>query len=439
MSARLAVLLGCLWALACAACGDVASQGTSRDPARDVVLVQVAPGGGAPRLTDADGAAVPREGPELRASWAPAVSSDGVRLCYLGRDGAGDVGLYIALWGEAGAVRLHVDLGLDDQAAPAWLPDERIVFSARAGDGSRALWVADPAATGAVRITFGGTDATDPIALGDGRILYVGRVLEAPEAPRPALFTVHPDGTGVTLFHAATRATRYARPREGADGSVRFLADGEDGRLVVLDPRAPAEAGTVPGLRAPVATAEPLPDGSWIVLTRGAGAAGGLRLQADGAQTPWACGDAAGTVLDVRARGPWPRPQGHLSSIDLGDAHGRVLCIDARPEGQGAPVLVRLQAKDGVAWRTLGQGTTENDGSFFVEVPADTPLRLDVIDESGGVIVASHTPFWVRPHEIRGCVGCHSPADATPPNVQPVAVQRAAVPVARWHEQRRMP
>ena len=55
----------------------------------------------------------------------------------------------------------------------------------------------------------------------------------------------------------------------------------------------------------------------------------------------------------------------------------------------------------------LGETTLSEDGSFFALVPHDTPLLLDLLGAEGEVLVRGATPFWVRPNEVRGCVGCH--------------------------------
>ncbi len=69
----------------------------------------------------------------------------------------------------------------------------------------------------------------------------------------------------------------------------------------------------------------------------------------------------------------------------------------------------------------------EEDGSFFVRVPPDQPLLVDVLDAAGAAGERSRTPIWVRPRETRGCVGCHEAPDVSPPNRRPRAVAHDAV------------
>jgi hypothetical protein len=57
----------------------------------------------------------------------------------------------------------------------------------------------------------------------------------------------------------------------------------------------------------------------------------------------------------------------------------------------------------------LGYAPIEPDGSFKLEVPADTPLALTVIDAKGRGLQTHLNWIQVRPGERRTCDGCHSP------------------------------
>ena len=57
----------------------------------------------------------------------------------------------------------------------------------------------------------------------------------------------------------------------------------------------------------------------------------------------------------------------------------------------------------------LGYAPVEPDGSFKLEVPADTPLALAIVDAQGRGIQTHLNWIQVRPGERRTCDGCHSP------------------------------
>jgi hypothetical protein len=57
----------------------------------------------------------------------------------------------------------------------------------------------------------------------------------------------------------------------------------------------------------------------------------------------------------------------------------------------------------------LGYAPIEPDGSFKLQVPADTPLAFAVIDAEGRAFQTHTNWIQVRPGERRTCDGCHSP------------------------------
>lgn len=57
----------------------------------------------------------------------------------------------------------------------------------------------------------------------------------------------------------------------------------------------------------------------------------------------------------------------------------------------------------------LGYAPIEPDGSFKLQVPADTPLLLAVVDAQGRAFQTHTNWIQVRPGERRTCDGCHSP------------------------------
>jgi hypothetical protein len=136
-------------------------------------------------------------------------------------------------------------------------------------------------------------------------------------------------------------------------------------------------------------------------------------------------------VLATATLAPSPRPQGHLSFVDPKAAWGQLLGLDGRFPRTGAAARVRVRRYDRAAPRAEGhvvvEAPLEADGSFFLRVPPDAPLLVDVLDAAGAVLERSRTPIWVRPRETRGCVGCHEDPDVSPPNRRPRAVSRDAV------------
>ncbi len=57
----------------------------------------------------------------------------------------------------------------------------------------------------------------------------------------------------------------------------------------------------------------------------------------------------------------------------------------------------------------LGYAPVEPDGSFKLQVPADVPLALSIVDGKGRAFQTHTNWIQVRPGERRTCDGCHSP------------------------------
>jgi hypothetical protein len=73
--------------------------------------------------------------------------------------------------------------------------------------------------------------------------------------------------------------------------------------------------------------------------------------------------------------------------------------------------------------RLIGEAPVEADGSFNVEVPADTPLLLQALD-ARGLALANCGWIWVKPKEKRGCIGCHEDPERIPENEYVLALRR---------------
>lgn len=96
-------------------------------------------------------------------------------------------------------------------------------------------------------------------------------------------------------------------------------------------------------------------------------------------------------------------------------------------------IQMGLSINANAAWRTRALGTTplHPDGSFYVEVPADVPLRFELLDEDGRVLVHETEFNYVRPGEMKGCIGCHEPRHTAPGNALPLATALPPVPTLR--------
>jgi len=281
--------------------------------------------------------------------------------------------------------------GRGDPDDPAYLPDGRIVFSDGAGEsggaeaGARALYSCALDGSDLRRLTFGVHRDVSPVVLEDGRVRF-DRGLRGPDpAAQSVPMTIRPDGTGVARLHGPS----YSEP------SWR------------------SEAARTPSTE-----------------TRGAAA-------------PPAVADyAVVSAVSVSAR---EVPPVLTSVVNPEKTTGTLLCLDAHasrlPEIAGLPrgAIDRVRVARMVAPRGdgspaegefLGEGPLQPDGSFFIEVPADTPLSLTLVSKEGRALARMASGIWVRPGENRGCIGCHEEGDRVPENSRPLAVAQPPASLA---------
>lgn len=341
---------------------------------------------------------------------------------------------------------------------PAWLPAGRLVFSSPvprlAADATSgpvsALYTLAITGGPPARLTWGVAPATDPTVLSDGRVLFVSgtAAAEGGRSAAQSLFTVNNDGTEIAAYagqHDGPAAMR--RPREAADGRVVFLAAGVgtpvvEGRIEQVLTARPFHSRSVvfPQLAAPCRSVEPTVGGDLLATLREPGPDRELSTFAVYRLAPGAT-SAGRPVFDdpgwneveaVSATLP-ARPMGRLSTVDPVRHDGLLLCLDAnhterragRNPAKGTQLRV-VRAAAGHGPDALGCVPLEADGSVLMQVPADTALSLEVLDEGGQVLRRCPPTVWVRPGENRSCVGCHEAHNEAPGNRRPLAVARPA-------------
>jgi len=86
--------------------------------------------------------------------------------------------------------------------------------------------------------------------------------------------------------------------------------------------------------------------------------------------------------------------------------------------------------------RILGEVPIEMDGSFNIEVPANTPVELQTLD-ADGIALRTCSWIWAKNHEPRGCIGCHEDGELTPENYLVDAVIRPSNKLTSPPESRR--
>lgn len=321
-----------------------------------------------------------------------------------------------------GSFPQRLTYNLSSDFDPAILPDGRLVFAAwrRAGF--------DHGLAGRVALMGVNTDGIDLATFcGDaGR-----RVQHSPCATASGLVvfveadTLPWDGAGTLSCVSLRRPLHSYRPITAeSDGLFHSPSALPDGRILVS--RRPADGSS--------------PHAVWCLdpATR--------RLERVFADPGFHCVQAQAVV-------PRPEPDGRSSALVPEVPLGKFYCLDVtktefkdrtwfprgtakkvrvlegiprraagdegNPAGLSAPGVPQLAAR-----RILGEAPVAGDGSFNVEVPANTPIQLQLLDERG-MALRSCGWIWTRNHESQGCIGCHEDPELTPTNL---LVDALAVP-----------
>ena len=97
-------------------------------------------------------------------------------------------------------------------------------------------------------------------------------------------------------------------------------------------------------------------------------------------------------------------------------------------QAQFTPYCVIYTEMLRVATKLLGTAPVERDGSFFVQVPTDRPLQIELLDAAGKTLKRESGFFWMRRGEQRGCVGCHAGPETAPENAVPMILLKSTTP-----------
>ena len=367
------------------------------------------------------------------------VSFDGETVLFAGKKSEGDPWQLWELTLKDRTVRKVTDTSTDAER-PFYLPGGRVVWAQRTAagfqlqssdDGRPAPRFLNPTAgPGILPLTYSGTNAFPTDVLRDGRILFEAS-FPLGQGTTPEMFLVYADGSGVESVRCDHGRSRWGGTQL-ASGDVVFTHGASLARFtsaMAHEEQVPAPRGEYAGAIAGSAS------GAWLLSAR-------ADTNARFAIKIWNPGAAKmGTILAMGGDdlvepvlvAPRTRPNRHPSGLHPWD-YANLLALDARVsrEGdlRGKPVSVRLAVQDAKG-RVVSMGTApvENDGSFFIKVPVDRPIRFELLDFKGAVLRQERGWFWARGGEQRICVGCHAGPERASENRVPDVLMRTTEPV----------
>jgi len=343
------------------------------------------------------------------------------------------------------------------------------------------------------RLTFNLSSDMDPFVMQDGRLLFASwqrSRLSRGYLGRVGLFGVNIDGADYSVFSADQGRRIKHMPCVTTDGLAVFVEadrmpwDGA-GWLSCVTVRRPLRSyrritAESQGL---FHSPSPLPDGRILVSRRpissnaadGSRSHGIYRLDPVTAKAEPVFDDPRYHDIGAKLIYPRPIPDGRSSVVTEKDPHGKFYCLSVYLSDFKDPgwlphgTVKRLRVLEGVPLTTsdtaaylpatgklparrpgstingipplaqrriLGEIDIAADGSFNIEVPANTPIELQTLD-ADGMALRSCGWIWAKNHEPRGCIGCHEDGELTPENTFTSAVQQPSVPLTLPVKRRR--
>lgn len=356
------------------------------------------------------------------------VSFDGTRILFAGRHDAKD---HWNVWEVAltGGKPKRITACDSDCVRPFYLPGERLVYAHKV-NGNFVLETATLDGAQALHLTYAPGNALPTDVLRDGRILFEA-AYPMGSGTSPEIYTVYSDGSGVEAYRCDHGRKRQAG-RQAPSGDIVFASTHGLGRFtsaLAHGVELNAPAGEFAG------DAAAMPSGSLLVAWRPDRRAH-YTLQSWNAEAGSFEALLATNGADlvepalVEAR---PVPNQHPSGLHDWD-YANLLCLNAYTSKYNftSGTIARMKlytSNDKGKPVLLGSSPVEPDGSFYVQVPADKPLQIELLDRQGKTLKREQGWWWMRKGEQRICVGCHSGPERSPENAVPAVLLKTIKPV----------
>jgi Hydrazine synthase alpha subunit middle domain len=401
--------------------------------------------GGARLLLVRNGKAEPLV-PDFAASADADVSFDGKWVMFAGKKNAGDPWKIWEVNLQDRKVRSVVSTKAD-ALRPLYLPGGRLVWAQQTTNGFELDSAEDArrrepeplnptAGPGITPLTYFRGSAFPTGVLHDGRILFQAGFPIGATAATPEIYLVYADGSGVESYRCDHGRGRWGA-RQLASGDVVFTHGAKLGRFT--SPLAHEVPVIAPIAQYTGAIAETA-SGAWLLSARKADQAHyTINLwnpdpvsRAQSAKLLPVLSVPGANLVDPVLVAARTRPNRHPSGLHSW-SYANLLALDARISRDGtlrevpAEVQVEVQDTNGHAV-VAGKAPVETDGSFYVRVPGDRPIRFSLLDKKGNVLRQEKGWIWARGGEQRYCVGCHAGPERGPENRVPAVLMRSTVP-----------
>jgi hypothetical protein len=364
---------------------------------------------------------------EFAASADPSISFDGQRVLFAARKKSTDhwqIWEVPALGGEA----KRISSSEEDCIRPFYLPDDRIVYARKQGERF-VVEAADLNGGKPLALTYGPASFLPTDVLRDGRVLVESGFPLGVQA-NAEIYTVYPDGSGFESYRCDHNEAHHGA-RQVASGDIVFATRAGLRRFTsarAKEVQIPAPNGEYAG------DVAELSSGEWLGSWRPDGSVP-FRLVIwppdSGTFRTFAVEDGANLLQAVVLRENVVPKRFPSALHDWNNAN--LLCLNAYTSkyafAPGSIHQVRFYRRDSSGNpHLLGTAAVEHDGSFFVQVPTEQAIQMELLDSTGKTIRREEGYFWMRRGEQRVCVGCHAGPETAPENAVPAILLKSTTP-----------
>ena len=402
--------------------------------------------------------------PEFTGACDPDVSFDGQTIVFAGKlnpedswqiwkmnaDGSGKIQITQRPGQSVAPVFAGARFYLDDPQ-----PTPQIIFAGSADDGGPfSLYGTDSASAALHRLTFNLHSDFSPAVLPTGRIVFTSWQRRGDRSDPDGIFAllaVNIDGTDLMPFYGNHEPPRYRDMAAVSQAGERVYFIESDrrswlggGDLAYVSWRRPLRShGRLDGAADDAGmfhSPRPLPDGGLLASYRrpvSNSVFAVYRLDPESGRRVEEVFEQAGWhSIDTHVLAPRRPVKGRANWLKPGSTTGVFYCLNSYrtslPEGGDGPVappgtIKHVRVIEGLPRRILGVAPVEQDGSFHIRVPAETPLTFQLLDEDYVAIRTQRAWTWVMGNENRGCVGCHEDRELSPPNRMVAAITKPPV------------
>lgn len=368
---------------------------------------------------------------------SPSISHEGRYLYFQGKQSE-DISWQIWVADlEKGKISKVTNLA-ENCIQPAALPDGSVIFSRETSIKGKLvtdLHRCQMDGSELSRVTFNPALNIHPSVLQEGRVLYSSSE-QYPDSKIPSLMVMRPDGSKSEIYYPGSpEFFPYGGGEESSDGYIYFIES--HGQLCRVQHRRPLHtleylSQDFPGLFSAVYPME----GSRMLVSFQPGQKDPYSLYtfaAGSGEAPSLLYEAAGTLTDpVLVSEKKERPMKLPSAVNPSNPSGLLMSQDINHsmlpvnEGLSGDTLadrIRVSTLEG----ELAIVEVKEDGSFYLKLDADIPLRIETLNSKGETVRGPSDWIYLRANERRACVGCHADPELSPKNIQPLAVKEDPV------------